>query len=820
MKYRVLLLLVFTLIYNCAEEVPANKPLFEFIPENSTLVVEINNLPTFRESFKTNNFLLDLGKLKTFKSSLEKIRFIDFVSTESKSVLAFMEVKTAHFEPIWIIQNSPEIFVPDSVQNRTTTQVEHKGLPLVKQQIKDLIFFSKELGSKIVISSSPDLMVDFIDNLKGNKPPESLRKLINISNDHKMASFFIDIKRSGPLFNTYLQEASKLKISSFSDWMSLDIDAKPTQLNLTGISIANDSIWSYIDLFANTRPREAITPTIAPGNSDMIISYTFDDYQIFSRNQQGYLGGVSKMNMLLEDLGEIGVIHIGEHQMVILNTQGSEALATHLNATKKGSFDFQGNEIIRLEDPEFLNSNFKPMIVGFKSNFGTIIANSFTFAERRQDLEGLIRKYKDGNTFNKTSTYEAVTRSIAEESNISLMSSSNGLKKVLSNDFSAAFNQELVKGLGSDYAIAAQTSADKNFYHTNVVLRKVDGAIEENGVTELFSVKLDTMAATDPQFVINHLNQKREVVVQDLKNNLYLISNTGKIIWKKQLQGTVQGEIKQVDIFKNGRLQLAFTTANQFIVLDRNGKEVPRFSKTYEGGNLNPLAVFDYDRKKDYRFVVTQSEKTFMYNNKAEIVDGFTYTSAENPIISSPKHLRIGSKDYLVFKLRDGSLKILNRIGDIRTPMKEKIDFSENDVYLNKDKFTLTDKKGTLFQIDGGGKVSKTNFNLSNDHGICATDNTLVLMNDNMLTIRGKQIELELGVYTRPKIFYLNNKIYVSVTDLQHQKIYLFDSQAKPINNFPVFGSSLIDLNDIDNDKKLEVVTKGSDDTILTYKIN
>ena len=93
-------------------------------------------------------------------------------------------------------------------------------------------------------------------------------------------------------------------------------------------------------------------------------------------------------------------------------------------------------------------------------------------------------------------------------------------------------------------------------------------------------------------------------------------------------------------------------------------------------------------------------------------------------------------------------------------------------------------------------------------------------MDDNTLSIRGKKVTLELGVYSPPKIFYINDKIYVSVTDVQNQKIYLFDSQAKPISGFPVIGSSLIDLMDMDGDKKLELVAKDQDNSIVVYKIN
>ena len=165
-------------------------------------------------------------------------------------------------------------------------------------------------------------------------------------------------------------------------------------------------------------------------------------------------------------------------------------------------------------------------------------------------------------------------------------------------------------------------------------------------------------------------------------------------------------------------------------------------------------------------------------------------------------------------------MKIRHRAGQDRIKVSQKIDFSNNEVFLYKNKFSVTDKKGILYQVASNGKLTTTNFNLSADHGMFATSKTLALMNDNELSIKGKKVALELGVYTAPKIFYIYDKIYVSVTDLQSQKIYLFDSQARPMANFPVFGSSPIDLADIDNDRKLELVAKDQENSLIVYKLN
>ena len=139
-------------------------------------------------------------------------------------------------------------------------------------------------------------------------------------------------------------------------------------------------------------------------------------------------------------------------------------------------------------------------------------------------------------------------------------------------------------------------------------------------------------------------------------------------------------------------------------------------------------------------------------------------------------------------------------------------------MYLSK--FTTTTNKGDLISIDTKGNTTTKNINLSAQHNIATTSKTLVYQSENKLTIRNKTINLDYGNYADAEIFYLNNKIYVSVTDIQSQKTYLFDSQAKLLPNFPVYANSKIDFANSDKDQNLEFVTKGDSNSVLLYQIN
>ena len=79
---------------------------------------------------------------------------------------------------------------------------------------------------------------------------------------------------------------------------------------------------------------------------------------------------------------------------------------------------------------------------------------------------------------------------------------------------------------------------------------------------------------------------------------------------------------------------------------------------------------------------------------------------------------------------------------------------------------------------------------------------------------------MDYGDYTAPRIFYLNDKIYITTTDLQSKKVYLFDSQAKPIPNFPVFGISAAEMQKLDKNAGLELITQSDDKNLIVYKLH
>ncbi|WP_190809788.1 ribonuclease HII [Flagellimonas sp. S3867] len=819
MKFKALLVLLALFLINCKTEVKNTDSLLEYFPSNAALIIKINNLTNFKSELKNSSVLEASKDFSLYKEIQGKTGVLDHIKTESKSLLGLYSIGKDNYEFVLILESSPNFFNVDDLSDKTVETLTYQNKNITKYTLEDQEVFSMLLDKNIVVGSSLMLLENMVRTKKGNPVNPTLKRLYDTSSQIKSATFFVNLDEPSSLFSGQLKEDDN-RVNTFADWISMDFSSNSDNIGLTGVAVASDSTKNFINLFRGTNPLAHKTPQFAPMSAQAISSYTFDDYQTFAKNQNTYLDRVKPVDSLFNTIEEVGIIYSNNQKVVLLSSFGTESLTEALNADKVSSTVYQGSEIMNLKKSDFLVASFNPLIKNFKSNFCTILENTFLFAERRESLQAIISNHRNTSSFNNSPVYKTAMGQLANESSMLFISNDSGINFLSEQHFVPQFFNSVKKASFSDHTFAAQIVADQKFVHANFLVSKVGKTVAVNSVTPLFTLELDTDLTIDPQFVKNHRTNKQEIVVQDQSNILYLISAKGKILWSKQLSGRIQGPIQQVDIYKNGRLQLAFCTSNQFMIIDRNGKDVLPFKKTFEGGNLNPLAVFDYEGNKNYRFVITQGNKVFMYNSQMQTVGGFRFTEAQSPIISTPKHFRVSNKDYLIFQLEDKSLKILHRTGHERLKVKDKIDFSDNEIFLYKNKFSVTNKKGVLHQIDTKGKLTATNFNLSADHGMFTTSKTLVFMDDNVLSIKGKKVALDLGVYSKPKIFYIYDKIYVSVTDFQNQKIYLFDSQAKPISNFPVFGNSLIDMVDMDNDKKLELVAKDQENSIIVYKMN
>ncbi|NSW95596.1 MAG: hypothetical protein HPY62_12890, partial [Bacteroidales bacterium] len=282
------------------------------------------------------------------------------------------------------------------------------------------------------------------------------------------------------------------------------------------------------------------------------------------------------------------------------------------------------------------------------------------------------------------------------------------LDGILAEDVIAGFKSnrgslEKIQALGYQFA-----SSNEMLYNTLSFSFREE--VREESVAE-WETLLDTVAGIKPFFFTNHNTGAREIFVQDLNNNAYLINAAGRILWKVPLQERIRGNIYMIDYYKNGKYQLLFSGKSYLHLLDRNGNYVERYPVKLRSPAANSLALFDYDNNKDYRLMIAGEDKIlYSYDKSGSVVKGWNQFRTAGLVNSEVSFFRVSGKDYIV-AADDNAVYFLDRKGNVRlNPDEAVIKASGSAVRLSKlpePSVVVSSPDGTINHIYFDRKVKK-----------------------------------------------------------------------------------------------------------------
>ncbi len=231
----------------------------------------------------------------------------------------------------------------------------------------------------------------------------------------------------------------------------------------------------------------------------------------------------------------------------------------------------------------------------------------------------------------------------------------------------------------------------------------------------LWETLVDTDLYKLPNQTINHKTNEKELVCQDMGNNLYLLSNTGKILWKKNVKEKILGEILQVDYFVNGKLQLLFVSENYIHLIDRNGNYLKDFPVKIKSGASGGISLFDYDNSKNYRLWIPLKNNTVCcLNTMCKAVDGFVPVNISAPLTTVIKQFVLREMDYFVLTDTLGNVYVTNRKGEERVKINSKLPTGNGHLYFELGKdisktyiYYADVKTSTLFKLSLSDKLEK-----------------------------------------------------------------------------------------------------------------
>ncbi len=335
---------------------------------------------------------------------------------------------------------------------------------------------------------------------------------------------------------------------------------------------------------------------------------------------------------------------------------------------------------------------------------------------------------------------------------------------------------------------------------------------------------------TPPYLVKNHENGNREILVQDFANNLFLMNEQGRILWQKQAGAPMRSEPRQIDIYQNGKLQYLYLTADRISLVDRLGRDVPKYPfYLSDTARLSTLTYLDFGDKKHYYLASNIRGGLYMYDGERNRIAGWRPKQVNNQLGTALQQLRINQDEYLIACTQNGTIYAFSKEGQTRAgfplalqggisnPLRIRKGLEPQNTLLT----ALTDEgKIVTFDLLGGIQSEQQLIRLSarsrfvacsdqdgQDWLIGAYDNGLVqMLNAEGQLLFEKKFESTSAAWEVQYFRFDDNLRIIAMTDKIGSKTYLFDVRGNALGKpFP-------------SNKKVQIEYDRSQKALIIYR--
>lgn len=824
MKRFFLMVIILCFVACEQEQSTVTSPLTKYIPRKASIVVKTENIKGLQSAIKNNDLIQAFSKTRYQDFLTSTAPLLKDLKSKNETLICYTQIGNNTYDVSILTKATPAVFTPDSTKT-TQTKLGNTSPSIIKIASAEATFYTLELDGVFMASTSQLLL----ENTLREQEDTSIANDTNFitaynATSNATASILVKGSEMDNVWSTLYPNAKNHPLQSTFSWSLGDIDMSQNDIKISGVTLVKDSTEQRLLLFKGTKPVNNTIDQITPITAQSMTSISYDNWSTFKNN----LADVHKIDPskfvikgedIVRTFDEVGTIQLDQGTVIIAHTTDATVTEEALAAYKEEEARYRKIPIYRFKDQTVFTKTYEFILKTPSVQRYCVLDDFYVFADTQEQLETIIANYQNNAILTASTVYKNTKSQLSDASSLLRITNTEKIayQELVSEKEAAVFKKVNL----ADYPFAAlQLIQDANFMHLTIVINKNENTQKDGAVTQIASTKLETAISRAPQLVKNHRTKGVDVLLQDDSNTLHLISNKGKLLWQKELDGPILGKVQQVDLYRNGRLQLAFVTPKTWYILDRNGNEVNPFSVSFNETITQPLAVFDYENNRKYRFIITQDKQVQMFDKDAKIVNGFAFSKAKNTIIYPPKHLRITNKDYIIIAENDGKLNILSRTGKSRIAVKENIDFGDTPIFKEKNTFTTYDINGGKITITTNGKLTRTQSDIVTNTIVNTNGNTTASLLENKLIINNKEIALEYGAYTTPEIFRVGKQVFITLTNTETSQVLCFNEKGEPLDNFPVYGIGPAHFDYLERNKNLGFVTQGDTNSILIYQVN
>jgi hypothetical protein len=876
--------------------------ILKAVPADASIILRINHTDDFLETLsKEINFRQELESFKCLASAYKVIDFADsayfFTSGPGKNLLSspvFMSFSKIGKKSIeWsfhfgLKNKSHQSELKFWLDQHLVKKRDYTGFPIfeIKPLNNSNIHIFATIQNGVLTISQSSLLVEASIrqqqaglSLSVDKEFSKLEKTTNTKADGSVFLKFSNLSDFSKPFLTHDSNDISSFLGKIAKWTALDFEFSKDGLMLNGF-ISQGKESSFMSVFKNVDPRRSSLKEVLPSDIRLFLGYNFSDGEQLKKNLKEYIirsenasqyetldnkfkneTGKSFIDTFLGFVeGEMALSYSNfnasnpeEGRFLVFKTKGqastipilkkmqetfgiSTAAISNYNVDESTSFTIYRGTTSKLN-----NLVWGYLFPKVPMQYFSFYRNYLIFGDSPKSIESFLYDNVLNRTLKNHAYYSSFTEHFSYEENFFLFAEIPYLYSYISQHLNQDIfhpTNEQNKVLFNFYGAGLQISNSSGLNYSTLYAGYAPHRDKEPRT--IWQSRIDSTIALKPALVENHYTHEKEIMVQDEANNLYLINNMGRVLWKKPLPGKILSEIYQIDYYENNKLQYLFNTENKLYLLDRNGNYVAKYPFTLPSKATNGISVFDYDNNRDYRiFLALEDQKIYLFDKSGARISGWNIPLTEGVVTQPVQFFRTSGKDYIVFSDHYRNY-IMDRRGNIRvTPGKNFLRNPDSPFYLenpdsDKSAIVTTTSDGSIAKIilpsgrttvntetkvNGGNKHYFVLLYESNPKYIILTPERMKIFNNKFRSIADKKFDTPVQPIADVYLF-SSSDCKIGLISKDASKIFLYNNDGSLYKGFPLKGTSRFSIGFLKSSAyRFNLITGGGNNYIYNYRV-
>jgi hypothetical protein len=715
-----------------------------------------------------------------------------------------------------------------------------------------------EYKNYFIGSFIPFLIDDVIRNISGNFESNFKSISSGIFNSQPIemdqGNLYVNLTRIPDLVRNFTIDKKSRDYNDYLECFSgatyYDISFENNRIFFNGSTkIPDGQNEFFLSTFYNQSPQDIEAIYYLPNRTATYVSYTYDDFNTWRKSADVFWENnfpdvlnrkielLKKYDILEKDFyswigNEIGLATLKsidldhpDKLLVIRSMDYSESVrvlddlimnVNHLISDTLLYEDYSGKRIKQIAVPELPAKLLGDEFLGFEDSYYTDLGNYIVIGNSFEVIKHLLSEIEEENTWGKSLKFMQYFDNVQKRANVNYFINFGNAWDLfigsLNEDWKTYFKKFDRQFKHFEIVSFQFSNINNNFYTSAAIQHRQETSVIVTP-SEFFKDQLvvtDYPIFTKPYIFRSHIDRSLEVMFQDAGHQLYLISSTGKVRWKKQVGEPIKTDIFQVDFYKNGKLQYLFSSDSSLYIYDRNGNLLRDFPvQLYHPIKLDHFNVIDYDNSRNYRYLMCDaSGDIYLTDKNGNELEGWMPRETGGKCITPPFHMRIGGRDCMLAIRKDGIIQMFNRRSarykgfplDINSELSNSV-FVQRGADFDRSLIHLVNENGEVFKINLNGNIieksqlyrpeTESKFKiipdaLNNTYVICRQDfNKVSILDQKGDPIFERELlftqDLEVQFYN----FSTGNEIYI-FTDPQQGFTYIFDGNGNMVNMQPV----------------------------------